>query len=61
MSESADALDAAVCILAGADFVRGSVQAPEDTALAMREGGYGFPQVLEMANNMQFDAALAAQ
>lgn len=42
MSESADALDAAVCILAGADFVRGSVQAPEDTTLAMREGWIWF-------------------
>ena len=43
MSKSADALDAVVCILAGADFIRGSVQAPEDTALAAREGWIWFP------------------
>jgi predicted RNase H-like nuclease len=43
MSESADALDAAVCILAGADFVRGLAQAPEDTTLAVREGWIWFP------------------
>lgn len=42
MSESADALDAVVCILAGADFIRGSVQAPKDTALAAREGWIWF-------------------
>ena len=42
MSESADALDAAVCILAGADFVRGLAQAPEDSPLATREGWIWF-------------------
>lgn len=42
MSERADALDAAVCILAGADFVRGSAQAPNDTVLAAREGWIWF-------------------
>jgi predicted RNase H-like nuclease len=43
MSESADALDAAVCILAGTDFVRGSAQVPENTTLAAREGWIWFP------------------
>jgi predicted RNase H-like nuclease len=44
ISENADALDAAICILAGADFVRGSVQAPEDSVLATREGWIWFPE-----------------
>jgi predicted nuclease with RNAse H fold len=35
---SADALDAAVCVLAAADFVRGSVHKPLDDSLARREG-----------------------
>jgi hypothetical protein len=47
MSESADALDAVVCILAGADFVRGSVQGPKDTPLAAREGWIWFPASAE--------------
>jgi predicted RNase H-like nuclease len=38
MELSADALDAAVCVLAGFDFLRGEGQAPEDTGLARHEG-----------------------
>jgi predicted RNase H-like nuclease len=33
-----DALDAAVCVLAGADFLRGDAHPPEDPALAAKEG-----------------------
>ena len=42
MIESADALDAVICVLAGADFVRGPVYAPEIAALAEREGWIWF-------------------
>jgi hypothetical protein len=38
MQASADALDAAVCVLAAADFLRGEAMPPEDQALAEREG-----------------------
>lgn len=38
LSESADALDAVVCLLAGADFLLGNADPPEDLALARREG-----------------------
>jgi hypothetical protein len=36
--DSADALDAIVCILAAADFVNGRAMPPEDRQLAEREG-----------------------
>ena len=36
--ESDDAVDAAVCVLAGADVVRGRARGPTDRALAEREG-----------------------
>ena len=36
--ESADALDAVVCLLAGGDFLRGQVMPPTDYALAKKEG-----------------------
>jgi predicted nuclease with RNAse H fold len=35
---SDDLLDAAICVLAGADFLRGMAQGPEDHGLARREG-----------------------
>jgi predicted RNase H-like nuclease len=38
MQASADALDAAVCLLAAADFLRGEAMPPEDQAIAEREG-----------------------
>jgi len=38
MEKNDDALDAAICILAGADFLRGDVLQPEDIALAKKEG-----------------------
>jgi len=38
LEESADALDAALCLLAGVDFLRGQVYAPEDLTLARKEG-----------------------
>lgn len=38
MLASSDALDAVVCVLAGADFVRGNVIEPEDMDVARREG-----------------------
>ena len=38
MRESADALDAVVCLLAGADFLRGQAMPPSDFALAKKEG-----------------------
>ena len=34
----ADALDAAVCVLAGADFLRGNAHPPDDPDLATKEG-----------------------
>lgn len=34
----ADALDATVCVLAGADFLRGYAHPPDDPALAAKEG-----------------------
>jgi len=42
MSESADALDAAVCVLAGGDFVRGQAHPPVDMARAATEGWIWF-------------------
>jgi hypothetical protein len=42
MIESADALDAVVCVLAGADFARGRAHKPGDFALAQREGWIWF-------------------
>jgi predicted RNase H-like nuclease len=42
ISESADALDAVVCLLAASDFVRGLVQAPTDGSLAAQEGWIWF-------------------
>jgi predicted nuclease with RNAse H fold len=38
MEESADALDAAVCVLAGLDFLRGEVYDPDDLETAKKEG-----------------------
>jgi hypothetical protein len=38
MVESDDALDAAICVLAGADFLRGPVVEPADRAIAEKEG-----------------------
>lgn len=38
MEVSADALDAAICVLAGFDFLRGDACKPEDAELARREG-----------------------
>jgi hypothetical protein len=35
---SADLVDAAVCVLAGADFISGRAMGPEDRTLAEREG-----------------------
>ena len=42
MIESADALDAAVCVLAGADFIQGHAYPPNDRGLAEREGWIWF-------------------
>ncbi|MBT8447149.1 MAG: DUF429 domain-containing protein [Gammaproteobacteria bacterium] len=41
---SADQLDAAICLLAGADFLRGRCAVPEDRALAAREGWIWVPR-----------------
>jgi hypothetical protein len=38
MVENDDALDAALCVLAGVDFLRGRVLAPEELGLARKEG-----------------------
>jgi predicted nuclease with RNAse H fold len=38
MELSADALDAAVCVAAGLDFLRGEAYKPEDAELARHEG-----------------------
>jgi hypothetical protein len=38
MERSADSLDAAICVLAGLDFLRGEAHAPEDIELALHEG-----------------------
>ena len=38
MSERADALDAAVCLLAAGDFLSGSAVPPQDQELAVKEG-----------------------
>lgn len=38
MEANADVLDAAICLLAAADFVSGTAMAPQDLALAIREG-----------------------
>jgi hypothetical protein len=38
LTTSADLVDAAVCVLAGADFISGRAMNPEDRALAEREG-----------------------
>jgi predicted RNase H-like nuclease len=43
MLASADALDAAVCVLAGADFCLRRVHEPTDPELARREGWIWFP------------------
>ena len=42
MVESADALDAAVCVLAGADFLRGEAMEPRDRVRAEKEGWIWF-------------------
>jgi predicted RNase H-like nuclease len=38
LEDSADALDAVVCLLAGVDFLRGEVYPPRDLALVRKEG-----------------------
>lgn len=38
MEDSADALDAVVCLLAATDFLAGHAAPPEDLELALREG-----------------------
>jgi len=38
LQSNADALDAAICILAGVDFLRGEVIEPTDLKLAKKEG-----------------------
>jgi hypothetical protein len=38
LDNSADALDACICVLAGADFLRGSCCQPSDRSVAVREG-----------------------
>jgi hypothetical protein len=38
LTQSADLLDAAVCVLAGSDFMQGRAMSPEDRPLAEREG-----------------------
>jgi predicted RNase H-like nuclease len=38
MEKNDDALDAAICVLAGADFLRGDVYKPTDLELAKKEG-----------------------
>jgi hypothetical protein len=38
MVKNADALDAAVCVLAGHDFVTGACQRPENPERARKEG-----------------------
>ena len=43
LATSADLVDAAVCVLAGADFISGRAMGPEDRPLAEREGGSGPP------------------
>jgi hypothetical protein len=42
MVDNADAFDAAICVLAGADFVRGVCVPPDDLAVAKREGWIWF-------------------
>lgn len=42
LHESADALDAALCVLAGADFLRGVCEGPADCETARREGWIWF-------------------
>jgi hypothetical protein len=42
MADSADALDAAICVLAGGDFVQGHVHPPLDHRLAEHEGWIWF-------------------
>lgn len=38
LTQSADMVDAAVCLVAGSDFLQGNAMGPEDQALAQREG-----------------------
>ena len=38
LKRNADALDAAICVLAGVDFLRGEVYEPDDLKLAKKEG-----------------------
>jgi hypothetical protein len=38
LESSDDALDAAICVLAGLDFLRGEVYKPKDFPLAKEEG-----------------------
>ena len=48
--QSADALDAAVCVLAGADFVRGHAHQPADRELAEKEGWIWFASTSALPN-----------
>ena len=42
--DNPDALDAVICVLAGADFLRQRVHDPEDPVLARKEGWIWFPR-----------------
>jgi len=39
LTQSADLVDAAVCVLAADDFIAGRAMNPQDRSLAEREGG----------------------
>jgi hypothetical protein len=43
LATSADLVDAAVCVLAGADFLSGRAMNPKDRGLAERKAGSGPP------------------
>jgi predicted RNase H-like nuclease len=45
LTESADVLDAAVCVLAGADFLRGRSVPPRNPSVAQREGWIWVPDL----------------
>ncbi len=50
MLGSADALDAAICVLAGADFARGYAHPPVDIGLATKEGWIWFASPSALAD-----------
>jgi hypothetical protein len=39
MEENDDALDSAICVLAGADFLKGEVMGPTGMEIPRKEGG----------------------